>query len=72
MNIQLTPNQLQALSAEEGELPRLIDPRSNTAYILLTEAEYEAVREIVEDERRQQGIRAFALRNAAGRMGESP
>jgi hypothetical protein len=67
MNIPLTPQQLQALSAQEGELPRLIDPRDNTPYVLLRELEYEAVREIIEDERQQRGLRAVALRNAAGR-----
>ena len=28
MDIPLTPQQLQALPAQEGELPRLIDPRT--------------------------------------------
>lgn len=36
-----------------GGPPRLVDPRSNEAYVFLPLTEYEAVREIVEDERRQ-------------------
>ena len=36
--------------------------------MLLTEAEYEVVREIIEDERQQRAIREVALRNAVGRM----
>ena len=72
MNIQLTPQQLQTLDAREGGTPRVIDPRNNAAYVLVSEAEYETVREVLEDEQRQQGISAVALRNAIGRMGESP
>ena len=72
MNIQLTPQQLEALDVGEGELPRVVDPRHNVSYVLVSEAEYETVREALEDEQRQQSIRATALRNAIGRMGEMP
>jgi hypothetical protein len=72
MNIQLTPQQLEALDVGEGELPRVVDPRHNVSYVLVSEAEYETVREALEDEQRQQSIRAMALRNAIGRMGEMP
>ena len=72
MSIPLTPDQLQALTIQADEWPRLVDPRNNTTYVLVTEDEYEAVRELLEDDRRQRAIRAIALRNAAGRMGESP
>jgi PHD/YefM family antitoxin component YafN of YafNO toxin-antitoxin module len=71
MNIQLTPQQLQALDAGQGESPRVVDPRNNVAYVLVTEAEYEAVRDVLEDAQRQRKIRAAALRNAIGRMEES-
>lgn len=67
MSIQLTPQQQQALDTQEGGPPRVIDPRTNTTYILVPEVDYEAVRELLEDERRQQAIHAVALRNAAGR-----
>jgi hypothetical protein len=70
MSIQLTPQQLQALDCEQGELPRVIDPRTNAAYVLVSEADYEAAREVLEDERRQHAIRAVALRNAVGRLEE--
>jgi PHD/YefM family antitoxin component YafN of YafNO toxin-antitoxin module len=73
MNIQLTAQQQQVLDAENvGHLPRVIDPRTNVAYVLVPEADYDAVREILEDERRQRDIRAVALRNAAGRMDDAP
>ncbi len=68
MSIQLTPQQQHALDSQEDCPPRVIDPRTNTSYILVREADYESIREILEDERRQQAIQAIALRNAAGRI----
>lgn len=70
MNIQLTPQQQQTLDAQAQGLPCVIDPRSNAAYVLVPEADYETVRELLAEERRQQAIHAVALRNAAGRMNE--
>ncbi len=72
MNIQLTPQQLPALDSREGGAPRVIDPRNNVAYVLISEAEYETVREVLEDEQRQQAIHAIGMRNAIGRMEETP
>ncbi len=72
MNLQLTPQQQQALDAPGGGLPRIIDPRSNTTYILVPEADYQVVREILEEERCRQAIHQVALRNAAGRMDDDP
>lgn len=72
MDIQLTPQQQQALDTQEDRPPRVIDPRTNTAYILVPEVDYEAVQELLEEERRQQAIHAIALRNAVGRMNETP
>lgn len=70
MNIQLTPMQFPALDSREGGAPRVIDPRTNVSYVLVSETEYETVRELLEDERRLQKIRAVGLRNAIGRMEE--
>ena len=72
MSIQLTRQQQQALDAKEDSPPRVIDPRNNTTYILVPEVDYESIRELLEDERRQQAIHAIALRNAAGRLNDSP
>jgi len=72
MNIELTPQQQQALDTQEEESPRVIDPRTNTVYVLVPEVDYEAIRELLEEERRQQAIHKVALRNAAGRMDEAP
>lgn len=72
MSIQLTPQQQQALDSQEDSPPRVVDPRTNTGYILVPEVDYESIRELLEDERRQQAIHAVAVRNAAGRMNEAP
>ena len=72
MSIQLTPQQQQALDIQETSLPRVIDPRTNTAYVLVQEADYAAIQELLEEEEHQQEIHAVALRNAAGRMNEVP
>jgi len=72
MSIQLTPQQQQALDTQKDSPPRIVDPRTNTTYILVPEVDYDSIRELLEDERRQQAIHAVALRNAAGRMNDTP
>jgi PHD/YefM family antitoxin component YafN of YafNO toxin-antitoxin module len=71
MNIELTREQQEAL--DQGQSPqRLVDPRTHTAYVLVPEEEYAMMRELLEDERREQAIHAVALRNAADRLDEIP
>ena len=72
MTIQLTEQQQRALDSSDGTPPEVIDPRTNASYVLISTTEYETVREILEDERRQAAIRATALRNAVGRINEAP
>jgi len=72
MAIRLTEQQQRALDATEALPPQVVDPRTNAAYVLIPLPEYEAVREIVEDERQQRGIRIAALRNAGRRIDEAP
>jgi PHD/YefM family antitoxin component YafN of YafNO toxin-antitoxin module len=72
MSIELTPQQLQVLDGGQVGVPRVVDPRNNTSYVLVSEAEYEAIRDVLEDERRQRAIRRVALRNAIGRMSDTP
>jgi hypothetical protein len=72
MAIRLTEQQQRALDSREAEPPQVVDPRTNEAYVLIPRTEYEAVREIVEDERRQRAIRAIGLRNAGRRADEAP
>ncbi len=67
MSIELTAQQQQVLDTG-GEVPsRVIDPRTNASYYLVPAADYETVRELLDDERRQRAIRAAGLRNAAAR-----
>lgn len=72
MSIELTAQQQQALDALREAVPRVVDPRTNATYVLVPEEEYQAICEILEEERQQQAIHAVALRNAAGRMNEAP
>lgn len=72
MDIQLTPQQQQALDTQTAGPTRVIDPRTNAAYILVPETDYETLREVIEEERRQQTIHGVALRNAVGRMNGAP
>jgi hypothetical protein len=69
--IPLTEQQQQALDVVPAP-PRLVDPRTNATFVLVPEAEYEAVREALEDDHRQRAIRRVGLRNAAGRLAEAP
>jgi hypothetical protein len=72
MSIELTPQQQQALDSKNESPPRVIDPRTNTTYILVPEVDHQSIRELLEEERRQQAIHAVALRNAAGRIDDIP
>src|SRR6476469_2831490 len=70
MRIPLTEQQQQAIDAA-SEPPRLVDPRTNAAYVLVPEADYESYREAVEEDRQQRAIRRVTARNAIGRMRDS-
>jgi hypothetical protein len=72
MTIELDPTTVAGAGWRGPGVPRVVDPRNNASYVLVSEAEYETVRDVLEDERRQRGIRRVALRNAIGRMGEMP
>lgn len=72
MPIRLTEQQQRALDSPDAQPPQVVDPRTNEAYVLIPLTEYETVREIVEDERRQRAIRDVALRNAGRRADEAP
>lgn len=62
--IPLTEQQQRALDAAGANPPQVVDPRNNAAYVLVPATEYQEVREIVADEKRQQTIRGIAFRNA--------
>ena len=72
MPIRLTEQQQHALDATTAQPPQIVDPRTNAAYVLIPLTDYQAVREIIVEERRQSAIRAVALRNAGRRVDEAP
>ena len=55
MAIELTPQQLRVLDGGEPGVPRVVDPRNNSSYVLVSETEYETVR------RRVKGPGVFTL-----------
>ena len=71
MNIELTELQQRLLDSEPGAA-QVVDPRDDAHYVLVPARDFEAVRELLEEERNLQAIRRTALKNAAGRMGEAP
>ena len=72
MAIRLTEQQQRDLDLTDADPLQVVDPRTNAAYVLIPLTEYEAVREVVEDEKRQRAIRAIGLRNAGRRADEAP
>jgi hypothetical protein len=70
MPIELTEQQQRTLDAAGGLPPTVIDPRTDAAYVLIPAGDYEAVREVLDDQRQQRAIHRVALRNAIGRMRE--
>jgi len=72
MPIELTEQQQRTLDAAGEAPPRVVDPRTRAAYVLIPAGDYEAVREVLDEERQQRVIRRVALRNAIGRMDEEP
>ena len=72
MAIRLTEQQQHALDTTDAEPPQVVDPRTNAAYVLIPLIEYEAVREIIDNERQQRAIRAAGLRNAERRVDDVP
>lgn len=70
MAIPLTKEQQNAIDSAGATPPEVVDPRTSAAYVLIPADEYEAVREVLLEERRQKAIRTVALRNAAGRIQE--
>ncbi len=71
VSIELTQEQQRALDTLQEEPPRVVDPRTKAAYVLVPEEDYESIRAILQDEKSQKAIRAVALRNAVGRMNEA-
>jgi hypothetical protein len=63
MAIELTEQQQHELDTTEEYPPRVVDPRTNTVYILIPEAKYVANTE----DHQEKAIRAVGRRNAIGK-----
>ena len=72
MSIELNEQQQQALDVGSEQPLRVIDPRNYSAYYLVAVSQYEAVRQLLDEDQRQRSILAVGLRNAAGRIEETP
>lgn len=72
MSIELTREQQDALEQDGRSPQRVVDPRTHTAYVLVPENEYAMLRELLEDEKREQAIHSVGLRNAGNRLDEIP
>lgn len=53
MAIALTKEQQQAIDAAGATPPQVVDPRTSASYVLVPAEEYETVREVLIEERRQ-------------------
>jgi len=51
MSIELTLEQQRELDRPANAPQRLVDPRTDTAYVLVPEAEYDVMQELLEDGR---------------------
>jgi len=67
MNIELTELQQRLLDSEPGAA-QVVDPRDDAHYVLVPARDFEAVRELLDDDRRQRAIADLALKNAVGRL----
>ena len=72
MLIPLSEQEQEAIDAAGWQPPHLVDPRSQTEYVLISIRDYEIVRDILEEESRQRIIHKIGLKNAAKRMNEEP
>lgn len=72
MPIELSEQQHRVLASEPDSPTRVIDPQTNSTYVLVPLADYETVREILEDEQQQRALHEMGLRNALGRMYDEP
>ncbi len=70
MTIELTELQRQAV--KNGEAVRVLVPEIGEDVVLLSAAHYESIRELLEDQREQQGVLRYAMKQAAKVARENP
>lgn len=68
--IELTEQQRQAV--KDGEAVRVIAPDIGEEVVLLSAAQYESIRELLEDQREQKTILRYAMTQAAKVAQENP
>jgi hypothetical protein len=68
--IELTEQQRQAVI--NGEAVRVAAPDIGQAVVLLSAAQFESIRELLEDQREQQVVLRYAMRQAAQIAKENP
>lgn len=68
VTIELTEEQQRVLDSQPEVPPRVIDPRTDAAFVLVPAEDYESIREILEEERLRKSIARTARRNAAKRI----
>ena len=72
MPIELTKEQQKQLDSLQENPLQIVDPRTNLSYVLVSEKEYDHIREILEEEKNLQVIHRIALSNAIKRMNAEP
>ena len=70
MNIDLTKE--QQLAVQNGETVRISVPEMGGDVVLLRADQYEAIREVLEDNRQQKGFREAGLKSALPWLKENP
>lgn len=68
--IELTEQQMQAV--KNGEAVRVAVPGMSEDVVLLNAAQYENIRELLEDRREQQTVLRYAMKQAAKVARENP
>lgn len=68
--IELTEQQRQAV--KNGEVVRVAAPEIGEDVVLLRAAQYESIREFLEDQREQQTVLRYAMKQAAKVAQENP
>lgn len=69
MDIQLTDEQQRLLDAPLDTPPRVLDPRHNQAYVLITAEQYERLRALLEGTPLTHEEQLYFLREAGRRAG---
>ena len=72
MSLELSEPLQRALDSRPNEPLRIVDPRTQKTYVLISAEEYQSVFAVLEEEKQRRAIHAAALRNAAGRMQDDP